>query len=534
MRYVPHILAIVLFIGLATVLRHNLLDIPLQRDEGAYAYLGREALAGGAPYLDFYEIKPPAMFYTYGLLTGVFGYDTRGLHTALIWISIATAGLLYAFVYRYSGRTAALFAGVIYLFLNAGMYITGFAMQLEQLVNLFGVGGLTAYAFATGSRKKILLLSLSGACLAWAACIKQTGAAYGLAAALLILWRWIEQPASRKVLLREAAVFAAAGLVTVGVALLPVWLSGSWSEFIYWVFDRNRHSYLTSVSKEVGDEFFNKQFSRITGEFAAFWILAAAGMLLLLFQKKPWSARIWPWIFFGLCAYTITPGNRYLPHYWLTMLPAVALLAAQPLSMAADFMIRRFKATPSLAAPVALTVLIILYGSFSSWKYFFDTPPEATALRMYVTNPFIESRELSKLLNREMRPNDNLMVWGSEPQVYVYTNKKAPTRHFYTAFSSTPGPRGTEIQKEIMETIQADKPEYMIYFVHPFSWSMKPDSDTTLYQWAYRLCRDEYTVIGVADQIGRRRIVYKQHEEAAAYKPQGEKYTLVFKRKDLM
>ena len=61
------------------ILRLNLMDLPLERDESAYAYLGQRAGEGLAPYRDFYEMKPPFLFYGYALLNAVFGYSAWGL-----------------------------------------------------------------------------------------------------------------------------------------------------------------------------------------------------------------------------------------------------------------------------------------------------------------------------------------------------------------------------------------------------------------------------------------------------------------------
>ena len=55
-----------LHLGIITVflliLRISLIDLPLERDESAYAYLGKRAMEGLAPYRDFYEMKPPLLF----------------------------------------------------------------------------------------------------------------------------------------------------------------------------------------------------------------------------------------------------------------------------------------------------------------------------------------------------------------------------------------------------------------------------------------------------------------------------------------
>ena len=47
---------------LAAVIRLRLLDVPLDRDEGEYAYFGQLLLAGVPPYADAYNLKAPGIY----------------------------------------------------------------------------------------------------------------------------------------------------------------------------------------------------------------------------------------------------------------------------------------------------------------------------------------------------------------------------------------------------------------------------------------------------------------------------------------
>ena len=81
-----------LLIGAALLLtRYHFLDVPLERDESAYAYMGKLALEGGAPYRDFYEMKPPLIFYAYAVLVKVFGFSFVGLRWAAMVLGLATS-----------------------------------------------------------------------------------------------------------------------------------------------------------------------------------------------------------------------------------------------------------------------------------------------------------------------------------------------------------------------------------------------------------------------------------------------------------
>ncbi len=69
-------------------IRLKFLSIPFERDEGAYAYYGRQILDGKIPYKDFYEQKLPGIFYFYALIVSLFGSTIQGLHLGFIFINL--------------------------------------------------------------------------------------------------------------------------------------------------------------------------------------------------------------------------------------------------------------------------------------------------------------------------------------------------------------------------------------------------------------------------------------------------------------
>ncbi|MBK8923558.1 MAG: hypothetical protein IPM81_19045 [Saprospirales bacterium] len=65
-------------------------------------------------------------------------------------------------------------------------------------------------------------------------------------------------------------------------------------------------------------------------------------------------------------------------------------------------------------------------------------------------NPFVEDKVLSDVLKSKMRAGDRVAVLGSEPQYYIYLDKKAPSRHFYMAFTMRPIPESDAWQQEAL------------------------------------------------------------------------------------
>src|SRR5438045_7118599 len=85
-RYIAYAL-ITFVLVLTCVIRFHLRNIPLERDEGEYAYAGQLMLQGIPPYKLAYNMKLPGTYAAYALIMGVFGETIRGVHIGLILVN---------------------------------------------------------------------------------------------------------------------------------------------------------------------------------------------------------------------------------------------------------------------------------------------------------------------------------------------------------------------------------------------------------------------------------------------------------------
>ena len=78
MRKKQNIFFFVLWIGLIILLRYNNMNMPLERDEGEYAYGAWLLLSGkGFPYMDTFLQKPPLIIVMYLL--------AQLIHSTVLW-----------------------------------------------------------------------------------------------------------------------------------------------------------------------------------------------------------------------------------------------------------------------------------------------------------------------------------------------------------------------------------------------------------------------------------------------------------------
>src|SRR5262249_56538745 len=83
------VIAVVLFI------RIHLLAIPLERDEGEYAYAGQLMLQGIPPYRLAYNMKFPGVYAAYAFIMWIFGLTSIGIHPGLLLVYISSIAIAF-------------------------------------------------------------------------------------------------------------------------------------------------------------------------------------------------------------------------------------------------------------------------------------------------------------------------------------------------------------------------------------------------------------------------------------------------------
>lgn len=136
--------ALLVILAVVTAVRVRLLDFPLERDEGEYAYAGQLLLQGVLPYEQEWPgtQKWPSTHVTYALLMGVFGQTTAGIHTGLILINLATAVLVFLLARRICGGGAGVVAAGTYALLSISPPTMGLAAHATHFVMLPALGGI--------------------------------------------------------------------------------------------------------------------------------------------------------------------------------------------------------------------------------------------------------------------------------------------------------------------------------------------------------------------------------------------------------
>jgi hypothetical protein len=116
----------------------------------------------------------------------------------------------------------------------------------------------------------------------------------------------------------------------------------------------------------------------------------------------------------------VTLPGRYFPHYYQLYLPAIAIGAALGWHALARF------GKPVAAAVGAATLAVIAARVGSEFA-----APAARWSRAKYGDLFIEVRRTAFLVDELLHPSENVYVWGSQPGLYYYSERRPPTEHFW-------------------------------------------------------------------------------------------------------
>ena len=81
-------------VALVVFVRLRLLQIPLERDEGEFAYAGQLMLEGIPPYQLAWNMKLPGTYAAYAAMMALFG-QSSGIHLGFLLANLAALALLF-------------------------------------------------------------------------------------------------------------------------------------------------------------------------------------------------------------------------------------------------------------------------------------------------------------------------------------------------------------------------------------------------------------------------------------------------------
>lgn len=521
------LLAVIIF---ASAVRIRLRDIPLERDEGEYAYAGQLILQGVPPYSQVYNMKMPGIYAAYALIMAVFGQTCSGIHLGVAVVNAATILLVFLLAKRFLDAPAALVSAAVFAILSLGQKVFGFTANSEHFVIFFAVGGILLLMQAIERQNRTALFGGS-VLLGTAFLMKQHGAAFIVFAGLYLLFSELRRPPFVwKKLAVPGILFLIGVLLPFAVTCLILKQAGVFEKFWFWTFVYAQ-KYVSTIEFKWGMQNLTDRTTKIVGSAVLVWILAGVGLAALFWNKKIKSHRIFIAGFLIFSFLSICPGLYFREHYFILLLPAIAVLAGAGATLIIEIFSRSQSPSAAKVMPVLLLLAVLLSAVYQQREYFFVTSPYMVSRSIYGGNPFPESPEIARFLRENSSENDRIAVIGSEPQIYFYANRRSATGYIYTYSLMETHSYARKMQEEMIGEIEKANPKFLVFVNVSTSWLPWPDSEKMILDWFWQYQKKYYNLVGIIDILGRdKNTVYRWGKDASTYLPMSTSWMAIYQR----
>jgi hypothetical protein len=475
----------------ALLLRWRIADIPLERDEGEYAYIAQHWLQGEPPYKESFDQKPPGAFAAYALILTSFGSSPAAIHWGAQCYTLGTISLLFLAGRRLFSAEVGLLAGTFLAFTMADVSVLGNAANTETFMVLPLVG-----AFLTA------VLAVERQCWGWAlACgALSAGAIFCKQVAVpnllfhFLLIAWAGRPRAPLV----------AGLVAGALAvLLPAIGYFFWARALPEFWDCAVGHNLAYASRVMPSEYlenFLQTFTYILCQLGPVFVLAAVGMVMASLPRRPFTnLRLPPprwlvtaWLLFSFLGVCI--GGYFRHHYFVQILPPIALLAGHGTAALAR------KLTwigPRIFTDLSLIGLALIPGIAMADWYYGTWTAEDKCRQIYGDHPFAESLEVARSIAGQSTPDQPIFVFGSEPQIYFYAKRKSASRYIfvYPVMTTFYGTR--DRQRAIVEELHRHPPRFIVMVNRDDSFLSDEGTPNDLETALHDLLQHSYELTGI-------------------------------------
>lgn len=478
-------------VGTALV-RLRLAGMPLERDEGEYAYMGQLILRGEVPYLAAVNMKLPGTYYAYAAVLAAFGETTEAVRLGLLLANLGAIVLVFVLGRRLFDAAAGLTAAAAYAVLSLSPTVLGLAAKAEHFLVLAMLGGvLLLPGIGADTRRGIGRVAGAGLLLGVAVLMKQHGAAFVAFGGAWILWTGWRAGRTRATLV-EVAVFAVAAAAPLGLTALAMWRAGAFEPFWFWTVTYARE-YAVLIPLGTGLGALARQATAIVSASAALWLLVAVGVTAMAWDA-PTRARAPFLVGFALASgAAIVPGLRFSEHYFVMLLPAASLFAG-----AAVAALARRAGQGAAAVRVAVPVVCVAL-SLAQAHATVVAEPAALTRAIYGQNPFPEAIEVARWLEAHAGPDDGVAVIGSEPEIYFLAKRRAATSYMYTYPLMEAHPFAEKMQEAMIAELERARPRFLVLVNVDTSWTRTPSSSLRLLQWAEATVNAGYTQVGLIE-----------------------------------
>lgn len=454
--------AILTFLSLCIIsMRLYTYNEPFERDITSHAVIAHEMLHGKALYSDLWDSKPPAIFVTYAISEILFGYGPiEVFFIGIISAIITMIGVYYAGK-KISGIAGGLWAAALWAFICSDLFLWANQPNIEV-----GINACIAWAFvlmlgADSTKLQAGRWVSVGLLFALATLYKPVAIAFAilLACAYVIINLFDKQK-------RKMAILH---FFIIGAAAAAVWFSvfgyfaatGRFQIFYDTLVTYGQY-YAKSRGGSLGQNIIEgltskRLFPHAIKNTAAIGVIAVIGIVAGI-----WNGCRGKWVLVAVMLISghvaVSLPGRFYNHYYQLWLIGLTVAAGSALAMKTAKGKRIPLLVTNIVGLVALAILLIMI-----WPQYKLSPD------MWSVNKqgpqYIITKQIATELDKLLKDDETLYIWGINPSLYFWTKRYAPTGVIWatdmmgTAGSELENPLAKEHTKRALKDLQEAKPE---------------------------------------------------------------------------
>jgi len=508
-------IAIIVFLTLA--IRVPLLNMPFQRDEGAYAYIAWRLGHHELPYRDWVDQKPPGIYLVYRLALDLPLEPIRAVHAVGMLFSAASACALFFLARRFLSVPLAGCAAVMFAILSADPRVEGTVANTELFMLLPLI--LSQWVFlsvVSEVRCRIPLMVLSGVLTGIAVGFKQVAGVNWFF--LVALYPVFAAEGNRLRGTLAFAAWSAVGAASVwGLLVIYFFSQHGLGDFIYNVFTQNL-GYIRTKPWVPSRSLCLRTLASLSHTQALVWALAVVGMVALgMSGRTKWLLFLAGWLVASLIG--VSASGFYFPHYFQQLLPVISL--AGVLGASAVCGARFWRKVPAWGRKAVLGVTLIILPAIAIYPFIFTYTPAEAVRNIYPDNYFAEMPEISRRIVQLTKPDDRVFIFGAEPEVLFYAQRVSATRYIYLFTLYGPYRNARERQIAVAEEIVHARPTAALYL--PNGYFYLPGTEQFLNQWSLSYLEKDFSPYAylTMDQAGIGHIISTDDNRVLSV-PQGQ------------
>lgn len=448
--------ALLLVMLFAIVYRAPLLSVPLERDEGEYAYIAWRMGHWELPYRDWFDQKPPGVFLVYRAALALPLDPTVAIHLAgAVFCGLAACALFFA-ASAIMGISGGLLGALIYIVIVSDPFVQGTASNTEifMLFPLIAAHAVFLHLLFKGQRNQRSAIAVGILC-GIASIFKQV-AVFDLAF-FLMAYPLLGQGGR----LRDAVWM----LLRSGLGFVMSWAvisayfaaHGGFGQFLDAVLLHNL-SYVSNVplSERLGN--LSYALSRMLPTQGIVWLGAVFGAAFVLVKKigRGRAAYLLGWL--GAGAAGASASGYYFEHYFQPMLAPMAMMLALGLDEVRGRF--RLKSVPGQFIIIAMLLAQPLSGYM---PFVFNYSPREAAAAIYPENLFADMPAIARHIAALTGPEDTVFVMGSEAELYFHAGRRSASRYIFLFPLYGNYPDALERQMDVMREIERNRPRAIVY-----------------------------------------------------------------------